>query len=126
MPMTSILLKFIHQSNQTNLETPLQLSFVYCSLCRTNHKYLQHHLFQMMRLLSTAYLAQPVSSVLYFMLACNGTFVGYNCMYGNSRSYSTDLFVVGHLIRELQGIHFVIPHFIHSELDVIVTLASTM
>ena len=60
--------------------------------------------------------------------ACNSSFVGYNCMYGNShcRSYSTDHFAVGHLIREIRDTHSVILHFTHYELDFIVTSASTM
>ena len=61
-------------------------------------------------------------------LDCNSDFVGYNCMYGNShcRSYSINHFAVGHLIREIRDTHSVIPHFPHSELDYIVTSASTV
>ena len=91
---------FIQQCNHTNLETPLQLPYFYCSLCRTNYKYLQHHLFQIHQsaCFLLHYLTHLDSFDLYFMTyssqACNSSFVGYNCIYGNShcRSYSTDHF----------------------------------
>ena len=83
-----------------------------------------------MRQLSTA-VSHPfnfICSVFHdSSLDCNFGFVGYNCMYGNShcRTYSINHFAVGHLIREIRDTHSVIPHFTHSELDYIVTSAST-
>ena len=61
-------------------------------------------------------------------LVCNLGFIGYNCMFGHShcKSYSTDHVAVGHLIREFRDTHSVIPHFAQSELDFIVSSASTM
>ena len=50
-------------------------------------------------------------------------------MFGHShcKSYSTDHHVVvGHLIREIRDTHSVILHFAQSELDFIVSAASTM
>ena len=49
-------------------------------------------------------------------------------MFGHShcKSYSTDHVAVGHLIREIRDTHSVIPHFAQSELDFIVSSASTM
>ena len=49
-------------------------------------------------------------------------------MYGNShcKSYSTEDVAVGYLIREIRDTHTVIPHFSQHELDIIVSLASTI
>ena len=83
------------------------------------------------RLLSTAlsHSSSFIRSVFHeSSLVCNSGFIGYNCMFGPShcKSYSTDHVAVGHLIREIRDTHSVIPHFAQSELDFIVSSASTM
>ena len=136
MPMTSKLLMFhsMLQCNKMNLETPLRYnchtSIAHSVRLTTSIYNITYSRF--IRLLSTA-LSHPsrfIRSVFHdSSQACNSSFVGYNCMYGNShcRSYSTDHFAVGHLNREIRDTHSVILHFTnHYELDFIVTSPSTM
>ena len=69
MPMPSILLLFHSTMSSDEFGNPLTTVILYCSLCRTNYKYLTSFILDSLDCFLLYYLTHPVSFVLYLMSA---------------------------------------------------------